>query len=86
MNESGTSSPDCKYKYMLENGAPPDIGRWADVADPIFFFKFSLKILVKKILTMSDFCQLIIDQPTPIGRWDDRMLNKSAVFQTELQY
>ena len=39
MNESGTSSPDCKYKYMymLENGAPPDIGRWADVADPIFF-------------------------------------------------
>ena len=24
MNESGTSSPDCKYKHMLENGAPPE--------------------------------------------------------------
>ena len=24
MNESGTSSPDCKHKHMLENGAPPD--------------------------------------------------------------
>ena len=24
INERGTSSPDCKYKHMLENRAPPD--------------------------------------------------------------
>ena len=24
INERDPSSPDCKYKHMLENGAPPD--------------------------------------------------------------